>query len=441
MPSAILFYTVLFSVSAAWVYGIASLVLTYRNRQFWRSHYRQSPPILTSYPKACLIITCKGMEHRLRENLTAFVHQDHPNFELQFVVESGDDSAVNLIRNIMRENRHVPSRLVVAGRATQCGQKVHNLRYATEQLAADIEVLVFADSNTCPQRSWLKWLVTGIEIENVGAKTGCRWMIPLDKRLPTLLGCTINNAFASLFGRGTKHLLWGGSWAIHREIFEAIGIREAWDGVLSDDLVASSVLFHSGLHVQFEPQCICTSYVEFTTTGLLRFLRRQFVVARRYTSIYWLTGLFVALLTQVGYWSGLVIGCFAVSQGNLTGMWLLASSALLYLLGAAKAFIRQNMGRLITSEWRKYRRVRKFDIAAGPMTGLYATLVFASSAIGNRISWRGIRYHISRGGRILLLGRKLKTNPWPIATGQGMDARLENDVEPQIIRIENKRAA
>ena len=45
--------------------------------------------------------------------------------------------------------------------STQCGQKVHNLCTATEQLAADIEVLAFADSSTCPHRSWLKWLVSG----------------------------------------------------------------------------------------------------------------------------------------------------------------------------------------------------------------------------------------------------------------------------------------
>jgi hypothetical protein len=430
MSSTILLFAVYVSVAAAWTYGIASLILTCRNRQFWRSHSRQAPPILVEYPKICLIVPCKGMEHRLRENLTAYVHQDHPNFELQFVVESEDDSAVNLIRNIMRENRHVPSRLVVAGRATHCGQKVHNLRCATDQLAGDIEVLVFADSNLCPQPSWLKWLATGIENENVVAKTGYRWMVPLDKSFPTLLGCTINNTCAALFGRGTRFLVWGGNWAIHREVFNAVGIRDAWDGTLSDDLVASRVLFYSHLPVQFEPQSVCVSHVKFTTMTLFAFLRRQFVVARRYTSTYWLVALWGALLTQAGYWSALIVGCVAISRGSPTGLWLLGSSTLLFLLGIGKALIRQNMGRIVTSEWRKYRRARKFDIAAGPMTGLFATLVMVCSAFGNQISWRGIRYYISRGGRVVFLGRNLVSEAGPIASGPRMYLRRETPVEP-----------
>ena len=388
-----------------------------------------------------MIIPCKGMEHRLRENLTAFVQQDHPNFELQFVVESDDDSSVNLIRNIMRENRHVTSRLVVSGRSTQCGQKVHNLRCATDQLAADVEVLVFADSNACPQRSWLKWLVAGIENEKVGAKTGYRWMIPRDQKIATMLGCTINNSFASLFGRATKFLVWGGSWAIHREIFDAVGIREAWDGVVSDDLVASRVLFDSGLRVKFEPQCVCTSDVTFTTTTLIGYLRRQFVIARRYTSTYWLAGLLIGLLTQAGYWSGFVLGCVAVSQGRTIGWWLLASSVLLYILYATKALIRQNMGRLVSSEWRKHRRARKFDIVAGPLTSLFATMVMVGSVFGNRIRCRGIRYHISRGGRILLLGRQMTTSPWPIIDRQRLLTQADRNVEPPFVSVVSKRAA
>ena len=47
--------------------------------------------------------------------------------------------------------------------------------------------------------------------------------------------------FRLAFRAGDKISRLGRQLAIHREIFDVVGIREAWDGVVSDDLVASRV--------------------------------------------------------------------------------------------------------------------------------------------------------------------------------------------------------
>lgn len=413
MLSTIIFYAVLFSVAVAWLYGILFLVLLFENRRFWKSRQKLAAPMSESQSRVSLLIPCKGMEHRLRENLTAFVRQDHPNFDISFIVESESDSAVNLIRNIMRENRHVRSRLVVAGYASDCGQKVHNLRHATQELEPDTEILVFADSDANPQPSWLRWIVSGISKPGVGARTGYRWMIPGDKSLATLLGVSINNAVAAMLGPGSHLLVWGGSWAIHRKVFDATGIQDTWKGVLSDDLVASRTLRYSKLAVEFEPRCICTSNVKFTYPSLVEFLRRQLLIGRQYCTNYWLTALATASLTTLGFWGGLFAGIGMVASGNSNGYWLIGSSVGLYGLGVLRGFMRQNMGRIVTAEWRQQRSAQKFDITSGPITSLLTTIMLTVSAFGNRINWRGIRYHIGQGGRILLLGRKMSTKPWP----------------------------
>ena len=250
-------------IVASWIYSIAFLTLVAENHRFWRVHQKKPVPVTHTYARANVIIPCKGMEHQLRENLTALMHQDHPNYEITFVVERATDPAVQLIRNLQKENRCIKTRLVVAGRTEDCGQKVHNLRRATESLPIDVDVLVFADSDANPKSTWLRWIVNRIGRENLGARTGYRWMIPKNKKVPTLLGCTINNALTSFLGRGKHYLVWGGSWAIHRNIFDAVGIREAWSGVLSDDLVASralkSLTWKSNLNLSVYAQLWLTS--------------------------------------------------------------------------------------------------------------------------------------------------------------------------------------
>ena len=406
-------------IVASWVYSIAFLTLVLENHRFWRVHQKKPVPSTHTYPRANVIIPCKGMEHQLRENLTAFLHQDHPNFEITFVVERATDPAVQLIRNLQKENRCIKTRLVIAGRTEECGQKVHNLRRATEDLPIDVDVLVFADSDANPKSTWLRWIVNRIGRENLGARTGYRWMIPKNKKVPTLLGCTINNALASFLGRGKHYLVWGGSCAIHRNIFDAVGIREAWSGVLSDDLVASRALKTAKLEIEFEPQCVCTTMVEFNWYTLTEFMRRQLLIGRRYSPMYWISSLVVVVTSQIGFWGGLVGGIVALSAGYSVGYWAVLSSVGLYLLGIGRAVVRQNIGRSNDHTWRRYRRARKFDMFCGPFTGFVTAVMLLASTFGNTISWRGIRYFVGRGGRVLLVGRELESAKWPIDTREG----------------------
>jgi hypothetical protein len=241
-------------------------------------------------------------------------------------------------------------------------------------------------------------------------------MVPKNKKLPTLLGCTINNAIASFLGRGKHYLVWGGSWAIHRNIFDAVGIREAWSGVLSDDLVATRALRSANLDVEFEPQCVCTSAVEFTWASLTEFLRRQLLISRRYAPFYWFVALVVTTVATIGFWGGLGYGIVGGAVGAPWSYWALGSSVGLYLMGVARAAVRQNIGRSNCPNWRSHRRAKKFDLFAGPLTTLVSNFMLVMSTLGNTVTWRGIKYFVGRGGRVILVGRSLGNRPWPVNT-------------------------
>ena len=420
----------------SWIYSGVFLALVIENQRFWRVHSRSKTPHAHTYARACIIVPCKGMEHQLRENLTGFLRQDHPNYEIFFVVERETDPAAQLIRNLMEENRTVKSKLVIAGRAEGSGQKVHNLRLAYKHLSAEIDVLVFADSDAKPNATWLRWLVNGVGREGLGARTGYRWMMPRKNNLPTLLVCTINNSLAAMLGRGNNSLVWGGSWAIHRKVFDLIGVREAWHGVLSDDLVASRAIHKANLRIEFEPQCVCSSSVKFSTKQMFEFLRRQFLIARRHAPRYWYAALFLVAATQVGFWASLGIGIWGMATGAWWGTWALASAVLLYVTSVVRAAVRQSIGRRTFQEWRKYRNARKFDLFAGPVTGLITLVTLIQSMFGNEIVWRGIRYMIGTGGSLLVLGRDMPSGEWPINTEEAPMPAPENiTIEPKILQF------
>ena len=392
-----------------WVYCGLFTVLFAENRRFWKSHQRPAPQQVV-YPRVSVIIPCKGVDFRLRENLQAILLQDHPNYEVTFVVERGDDTAVPLIRQLQQENSCLKTQLIIAGRAADRGQKVHNLLAATEKLTNDISILVFADSDASPGTAWLRWLVSSIGRKKLGAKTGYRWMVPQRNNLPTLIAVTVNNTCASMMGRGKRNLIWGGSWAIHRRIFDGVGLEQAWSRSLSDDLVAARALRNAELEIEFEPQCVCTTPVSFDWNTLIEFMRRQFLITRIYAPVWWSLTLAVTAITQAGFWGGLVGGMMLQFAGNPIGKWLVLSSMLLYAVGIIRGSIRQSIGRGNDSQWRKYRVAQKFDLLAGPITGVATLTMLLLSAVGQRITWRGVRYHIARSGDTTLIGRSLPSS-------------------------------
>ncbi len=408
-------------VCVSLVQAFVFLILNGENKRYWEIHKKKDTPNPDFFARAAVIISCKGMEHQLRENLSAFLNQDHPNYEVIFVVESGKDPCVPLIRQLIRENGHVKTCLQFAGECRDCGQKVHNLRAATEKLGPQVEILAFADTDSRPQKNWLRWLVRDLGKTNLGARTGYRWMVPRKRNFATYLGCSINNSIAALMGHG-KHLsVWGGSWAIHRRVFESVAIRNAWNNVLSDDMVATRALRHAGLDVKFEPQCICINEVKFSTRRLAEFLRRQFLIGRLHDRRYWWSAIAILGVSQFAFWGSLSIGIVRLlSSPDTTNFWLMGASGL-YVIWVVRAVLRRKMGKVVFSQWRHRTGMHIFDAFASPVVGLFMFLAMLTSLIGTTITWRGIHYDLTQGGRVLLLGRDVDQNIWSITDKQHLE--------------------
>src|SRR5713226_6741605 len=81
-------------------------------------------------PFVTVFVPCRGLDDGLRENLAAIFAQDYPAFEIIVVSDRADDPALAVVAEECRSFEKQTSplvRVVIAGDATDSGQKVHNL--------------------------------------------------------------------------------------------------------------------------------------------------------------------------------------------------------------------------------------------------------------------------------------------------------------------------
>ncbi len=251
--------------------------------------------------RVLVLSPCKGHDADLRENLQALLTQDYPDYEVAFIVEDAADPACPVIRRAMAACPQTPARLLVAGQARGCGQKVHNLRRATAEFSPEIRHLAFFDSDSRPKPYFVRAAIYKHYVPQIGATTGYRWLIPQRPTLSNHLVCAINCNVMAVLGRDSHHMVWGGSWAIRRETFERLKIHAAWEGKLSDDLVASNQLHAARLEVRFDPACVLTSPVDFDWAGMFEFVRRQYRITRHYAFRWWLVALAAATVGNLAW--------------------------------------------------------------------------------------------------------------------------------------------
>jgi cellulose synthase/poly-beta-1,6-N-acetylglucosamine synthase-like glycosyltransferase len=400
-----------FLLSAVVLSGVAllcALLLTlqvYEHKRFVRVSLSSPPAFCKSPPAVLVCVPCKGIDLGLADNLRCVLQQDYPKYRVRFIVDSADDPARAVIEKLTSQTA-VSCELLVAGTCNDCGQKVHNLCYATAELPDDVALLVFFDSDARPAPDAVTRFVNCCCRGGLQVATGYRWFVPQHVTWPNLTLCSINSAVASLLKHHGCNLIWGGSWAITRELFEKTGIRDAWRGTLSDDLVATRTLRLAGVRIVFEPGCMATSPIDTTWKQAITFLRRQFLICRCYAPVWWWVTVPFVLVPPLILFGGLPLAAVLAHEGYAFWSWPLLVSGTLYVLTILRGRWRQAVWRpRVQGEPQLLQAAARFDEWAAPVSCLIAALTILMSAVGRSITWRGIHYHIGAAGRITMLGR------------------------------------
>lgn len=399
----------------ALVQAAAVALQTWEHRRYVRSSMRG---LWVHRPRGRVAVfaPCKGIDVDLQHNLRALLRQDYDDYEVTFIVESADDEACPTIRRIMAEHPSVATRLIVAGRATSTGQKIHNLRAATARLSPEVQYMAFIDSDSRARPEWLRMIVARLSGHTLGAVTGYRWFVPKRFTLVNYLLYSINSNVMALLGRSSHYLIWGGSWGIRRDVFESIGLYDAWEGALTEDLVASRQLRRAKFRVRFEPTCVVASPMDYSPREMGSFMRRQYLLGRLYTFDWWLFALASTTLSNLGWFANSIALAVSLLFGTLP-LWVpLSVYAMLYVPSMYRGVVRQSLIRIyFPDQQHSLRWARRFDIVAGPIVGLINWLGVLGSLFGQRVTWRGISYLMSPTGKVRTVRHRQTPETHPTA--------------------------
>jgi cellulose synthase/poly-beta-1,6-N-acetylglucosamine synthase-like glycosyltransferase len=263
-----------------------------------------------------------------------------------------------------------------------------------EQLPPEFEVLVFADSDGRPGKSWLHHLVAPLTDSRIGATTTMRWFIPNQNDLPTALLAAWNASVVTMLGDHEKNFCWGGGTAIRRAIFEQIGMLDVWQHSFSDDYSLTMMIERTGRQIVFLPECLTPSYAQADFAGLLEFTTRQVRITRVYRPQMWAK----AFATHSLYCLTLVLGfllALELTVASRPAFHVTTLVVLPMLLAAIRGALR------VIGVTEALPGVRSVVMAQSWIYILLPTVVpflylwnFFTSLIGRRLKWRGIEYEL-----------------------------------------------
>lgn len=384
-------------------FGIQSLFNGIRYADYVRRERERPLPDFT--PTVSVIAPSRGLEDGLLENIRALLHQNYPDYELIFVFDRVDDPAAIQIAKLATDA--VTTKIVIAGPATDSGQKVHNLRVAVEHLDPRSEVLVFVDTDARPSKEWLRQLVAPLSNEQLGASSGYRWFVPTRGGFASRLRSVWNASIASALGdNGFKNFCWGGSTAVRRETFERLRISERWRGSVSDDFTLTRVLHEAKLPIYFTPNCLVASVGDCDFHELIEFSTRQVKITRVYAPHLWTPLLLGSALFAIVFFGGWLLLVIRVLLGHDMRL-LLGVLLVVFTLGAAKSFVRWRAVRTpLVAYQRKLSRDLFGQLFLWPLASLLYLYNTIAAAFSRRIQWRGITYELKSPHEAVIIERE-----------------------------------
>ena len=344
-------------------------------------------------PSTAVLCPCKGVEPGLERNLVSLTEFDYQNYEIFFILASASDPAYGIVKRVAAQSKP-KAHIIIADKPEGCGEKVNNLRIAIEQLPPEFEMLVFADSDGRPAKSWLHRLVAPLTDSRIGATTTMRWFIPNKNNFATALLAAWNAPIVTMLSEKGRNFCWGGGTAIRRSIFDQIGVADEWKNSVSDDYSMTRALERTGRSIMFLPECLTLSYVDTDFTGLLEFTNRQILITRVYAEKIWRAAAATHLLFCVTFVLGVILTLGDVLDSR-PAFHLATLTFLPLLLAAIRGGLRlTGVTEVLPSARAQIIGQAWIYVLLGVFIPFLYLLNFACSLVTRKTRWRGVVYEL-----------------------------------------------
>lgn len=356
-------------------------------RRFWRPDYDPA-----FHPSCAVIVPCKGATAGLASSLQAFFDLEGGAERVVFAVESEQDPAHALIRDLIRGRRNAS--LVVAGLATTCAQMNQNL-IAGVRAAGTPEVYVFADAQLRPGRGWLEELLLPLSRPGIAASTGFRWPLSSGSALGQFAHVHSYLFLHAVFAAAcvaSSVGLWGGAMAIRRKDFDELDVAGLWSRTSTPDMSLSRLIVDEGRKAVLVPTCIVASddLLQSPLAAVHWFERQCMYLKAHYTFIWALVVFPSLLLFALQLW--LPIAVLLAAATDLSFHAIGGTAALALLIGElVNACLFALLGKI--PGFGRYLLCQPV-FRAVPILGLVRTLFTRT------ILWSGVRYRLHWSGAV-----------------------------------------
>ncbi len=337
-----------------------------------------------------------GAQARLDRLVAGCLAQQGVAFRLVFAVESLQDPAATTLAKLADETPNVT--LVVAGVATQRGQKVHNQLAALATLTGNDRFIVFADADVELPADWLVQLLRPLLLGRAQVASGYRWILPDDRHVASRLCALLDWGIATAPRARRWNLCWGGSMAIDAAALARIDLQRAWAHTLLDDIVLTRAARRAGIAVHAPHHVLVPSPVRHDISSLFEFGRRQYLLVRVHAPGHWWLAGFVLLVPVAGALACVV----AAAAGNWPMLaWPLAALA----LQQVRATLRVDIARRVLppAQARRSAELVRSSRWLLPLAPLIHLAIWLTSAIGRELTWAGRRYRLLGFARVAIV--------------------------------------
>jgi ceramide glucosyltransferase len=385
---------ILFISALVFVIGdILATLFTIFYQKYWYERILR-PKFGNSYnPRCSIIVPCKGIPKDLGNNLAGFLELDYNNYEVIFVVESEKDTAVEVIKSIIKGKEN--AKLVIAGLTSKCAQKNHNLLAAIKNVS-EPEVYVFADSDIRPDGHWLRELTIPLADKKITVTSGFRWLHATNCNAGEMTHAYVNVFMYILFcvacffgGVG----LWGGSMAMRKKDFDELGVAEKWSKTVVDDMSLSQIVMKQSRKAVVVPPCISHSDdLLQTVKGTVTWFERQIMFLKSYQKSIWFFVAFPASLLVLFLLFLLPVAVIVSIFGNHTFFGSGGGAALVFYVGELLTVC---LYPLLGS----MPRFHKF-LVMQPLMRFMQIWSYLRTFGTNTVTWAGIKYHMKFSGEV-----------------------------------------
>lgn len=376
----IFFWTLILLVIASAAYH---LMCIYSGAKFFFDNDESFSKNFT--PPLTVLKPVRGVDDRAYDCWVSCCNQDYPDYEIIFGVRDSNDPAIKLVEQLKTEFPERKIKLIISDNTIGVSAKVSNLNNMLP--FASHEILVLSDSDIYVPKEYLSSVVKPLVDEKIGVVT-CLYRAIGSTNFAALmetLGITGEFTLGVLVARqleGVKFAL-GSTIATRKEVLNKIGGFAAIADYLSDDFLIGKLAANAGYKVYISNCIVETVLPNYHLSDLIKHQIRW----ARGTKFSRPSGYMGLLFTFTTALSLLLVGCFF-------------SSVLAWLVALIALAIRFLAAWLVGGVWVGDKRLQRYFYLL-PIRDLFSFLVWLFSFLGNTVYWRGDRFRLAVGGRLI----------------------------------------